>query len=129
MANDTSGIVFCAAVFTQLLTTVAATVASAFKAGITVLTDFYTIFADPTGVATHTADDAHRLADRAKLQAILTGHATIAAGIADHTHLTAVIAEFHHVLTDVAVFLFRMDFRGLHQDHQCEHSNEHEAQV
>ena len=129
MANDTSGIVFCAAVFTQLLTTVAAAVSSAFKAGITVLTDFYTLFADPTGVAAHITDSTHIFADRAKLQAILTGHATIAAGIADHTQITAVIAEFHHILTDVAVFLFRMDFRGLHQDHHCEHSNEYEAQV
>ena len=129
MADDTSGIVFCTAVFTQLLTTVAAAVSSAFKAGITVLTDFYTIFADPAVVATHVADGAHILADRAKLQAILTGHATIAAGIADHTQITAVIAEFHHILTDVAVFLFRMDFRGLHQDHHCEHGNDYEAQL
>ena len=93
------------------------------------MTDFNTIFAYPTGVAAHIADGAYILADRAKLQAILTGQASIAAGIADHTQLTAVIAEFHHILTDVAVFLFRMDYRGLHQDHHCEHSNEHEAQA
>ena len=129
MANDTSGIVFCAAVFTQLLTTVAATVSCAFKAGITVLTDFNTIFAYPASVAAHLADCANILADRAKLQAILTGQTSITAGIADHTQLTAVIAEFHHILTDVAVFLFRMDFCGLQQDHHCEHGNDYEAQL
>lgn len=93
------------------------------------MTDFYTIFADPASVAAHIADCAYILADRAKLQAILTGQAIIAAGIADHTPITAVIAEFHHIFTDVAVFLFRMDFRGLQQDHHCEHGNDYEAQL
>jgi hypothetical protein len=93
------------------------------------LTDFYTILADPASVAAHIADCAYILADRAKLQAILTGQASIAAGIADHTPITAVIAEFHHILTDVAVFLFRMGFRRLQQNHRCEHGNDYKAQL
>lgn len=87
MANDTSGIVFRAAILTKLLAAIATAVSGTFQACITVLANLNALFTYPTGVAAYLANCAYILANRTQLQAIFAGPAIVAADVANNTDI------------------------------------------